>query len=212
MASADLLSGVDGGYGADLYARFLHDRNSVDPSWNAFFAELGDDERSLLSELKGPSWAPKADVTNGHAANGVAAKTQAKTNGAANGVTTAPVSTAVSSLGFDELKVAVRDSIRALMLIRAYRVRGHLLATLDPLGLEKPKFNPELDPSTYGFTDADWDRPIFIDQVLGLTNPTLRQIVDRLKATYCGHIGVEFMHIQEPDQKAWIQERIENIL
>jgi 2-oxoglutarate dehydrogenase E1 component len=210
MASADLLSGVDGGYVADLYARFLHDRNSVDPSWNAFFAELGDDERSLLSELQGPSWAPKPAVTNGHAADGVAVKTQAKTNGVvANGA--GPNLSGAASLGFDELKVAVRDSIRALMLIRAYRVRGHLLATLDPLGLEKPKFNPELDPSTYGFTDADWDRPIFIDQVLGLNNPTLRQIVDRLKATYCGHIGVEFMHIQEPDQKAWIQERIENI-
>jgi 2-oxoglutarate dehydrogenase E1 component len=205
MASANLLSGADSGYVADLYARFLHDRSAVDPSWDAFFSELGDDERSLLSELSGPSWAPKPanDATNGHAANGVLAKGDAKPNGvAANGA---------ASLGFDQLKVAVRDSIRALMLIRAYRVRGHLLATLDPLGLEKPRMNPELDPSTYGFTDADWDRPIFIDQVLGLTNPTLRQIVDRLKATYCGQIGVEFMHIQEPEQKAWLQERIENV-
>jgi 2-oxoglutarate dehydrogenase E1 component len=198
MASADLLSGVDGGYVADLYARFLHDRSAVDPSWNTFFSELGDDERSLLSELSGPSWAPKP-------ANGVA-KAETKTNGVAtNGVMP------TASLGFDQLKVAVRDSIRALMLIRAYRVRGHLLATLDPLGLEKPRMNPELDPSTYGFTDADWDRPIFIDQVLGLNNPTLRQIVDRLRATYCGQIGVEFMHIQEPEQKAWLQERIENV-
>jgi 2-oxoglutarate dehydrogenase E1 component len=205
MASANLLSGVDGGYVADLYARFLRDRNAVDPSWNAFFSELGDDERSLLGELSGPSWAPKLanGATNGHAANGVLAKDDAKTNGvAANGA---------ASLGFDQLKVAVRDSIRALMLIRAYRVRGHLLATLDPLGLEKPRMNPELDPSSYGFTEADWDRPIFIDQVLGLNNPTLRQIVDRLKATYCGQIGVEFMHIQAPDQKAWLQERIENV-
>src|ERR1700722_2086804 len=200
MASANLLSGADSGYVADLYARFLHDRSAVDPSWDAFFSELGDDERSLLSELSGPSWAPKSanGATNGHAANGVLAKGDAKTNGvAANGAV---------SLGFDQLKVAVRDSIRALMLIRAYRVRGHLLATLDPLGLEKPRMNPELDPSSYGFNDADWDRPIFIDQVLGLNNPTLRQIVDRLKATYCGQIGVEFMHIQAPDQKAWLQE------
>src|ERR1700731_3652788 len=102
MASANLLSGADSGYVADLYARFLHDRNAVDPSWNAFFAELGDDERSLLSELSGPSWAPKPAVSNGHS-NGVATK--------ANGRAPAPVSTAVTSLGFDELKVAVRDSI-----------------------------------------------------------------------------------------------------
>ena len=79
MASADLLSGVDSGYVADLYARFLHDRSAVDPSWNTFFSELGDDERSLLSELSGPSWAPKP--ANGHSENGVLAKAETKTNG-----------------------------------------------------------------------------------------------------------------------------------
>jgi 2-oxoglutarate dehydrogenase E1 component len=206
MISADFLSGVDGGYIAQLYARFLQDRNSVDPSWTEIFAELGDDERSLLAELNGPSWVSKPG--NGHV-NATAIEASAP-NGAAkaNGAVTAP---APMALGLDQLKIAVRDSIRALMLIRAYRVRGHLLATLDPLGLERPRMNPELDPATYGFNDADWDRPIFIDQVLGLTNPTLRQIMERLRATYCGHIGVEFMHIQEPDQKAWIQERIENV-
>jgi 2-oxoglutarate dehydrogenase E1 component len=203
----NLLTGVDGGYVADLYARFLHDSTSVDPSWANFFADIGDDERSLLKELEGPSWAPRpvnGDAANGHAGNGLAvAKGSARAAVKPNGLQTA--------LGVEQMQIAVRDSIRALMLIRAYRVRGHLLATLDPLGLEKPKMNPELDPSTYGFTEADWDRPIYIDQVLGLNNPTLRQILARLKATYCGHIGVEFMHIQEPDQKQWIQERIENV-
>jgi 2-oxoglutarate dehydrogenase E1 component len=151
-----------------------------------------------LSELHGPSWAPRP-ATNG-SANGVAAigNGAAKTNGAA----------AVSA---EQMQTAIQASIRALMLIRSYRVRGHLLASLDPLGLEKPRMNPELDPASYGFTEADWDKPIFIDNVLGLSNPTLRQIMERLKATYCGKIGVEFMHIQEPDQKAWIQQRIENI-
>src|SRR3546814_8904651 len=97
------------------------------------------------------------------------------------------------------------------MLIRAYRIRGHLKAKLDPLGLEAPTPHPELDPETYGFTDADWDRPIFINHVLGLETATLREIMDLLEATYCGSIGVEFMHIQDPAQKAWIQERIEQI-
>ncbi len=96
-----------------------------------------------------------------------------------------------------------------MMLIRAYRVRGHLEANLDPLGLEKREVHPELDPATYGFAAADWDRPIFIDHVLGFETATLRQIYDRLRATYCGKIGVEFMHIQDPEQKAWIQERVE---
>ena len=100
-------------------------------------------------------------------------------------------------------------SLRALMLIRSYRVRGHLEAHLDPLGLQVPTPHPELDPRSYGFTDADQDRGIFIDNVLGRESATLREIVSILRETYCGSIGVEFMHIQDPDQKSWIQRRVE---
>ena len=101
------------------------------------------------------------------------------------------------------------DSVRALMMIRAYRMRGHLAADLDPLKLRSPKPQPELDPASYGFSDADLDRPIFIDKVLGLEQATIRQIIDILKRTYCNTLGVEFMHISDPDQKGWIQARIE---
>ncbi|HZD25470.1 MAG TPA: 2-oxoglutarate dehydrogenase E1 component, partial [Alphaproteobacteria bacterium] len=94
-------------------------------------------------------------------------------------------------------------------LIRAYRVRGHLIADLDPLGLARQTYHPDLDPATYGFTEADYDRPIFINYVLGLETATLREILDILRRTYCGSIGVEFMHIISPEEKAWIQERIE---
>ena len=114
-------------------------------------------------------------------------------------------------IGAQQIRAATLDSIRALMLIRAYRVRGHLEADLDPLGLTPQVPHPELDPKTYGFTDADMDRPIFIDHVLGLETATLTEIVKRVRATYCGKIGVEYMHIQDPAQKAWIQERIESI-
>ena len=95
------------------------------------------------------------------------------------------------------------------MLIRAYRVRGHLLADLDPLGLAGNKHHPELDPQTYGFTEADLDREFFLDNVLGLEKATLRRILEILRQTYSAKIGVEFMHIQDPDQKAWIQARME---
>src|SRR3546814_17624720 len=84
------------------------------------------------------------------------------------------------------------------MLIRAYRVRGHLEADLDPLGLKAIEPHPELDPKSYGFTEADMDRPIFIDKVLGLEVASLRKIVEVVRATYCGPIGIEFMHIQDP--------------
>jgi len=109
------------------------------------------------------------------------------------------------------MRAATLDSLRAVMLIRAYRIRGHLIANLDPLALEDKPLHPELDPKSYGFGDDDWDRPIFIDHVLGLETATLTEIIDRLRQTYCGTIGVEFMHIQDPAQKAWIQERIEAI-
>ena len=97
------------------------------------------------------------------------------------------------------------------MLIRAYRINGHLLAKLDPLYLQDQNNHPELAPKTYGFADDDWDRPIFIDYVLGMESATLRQIMEIVKETYCGSIGIEFMHVQDPAQKAWIQERIESI-
>jgi 2-oxoglutarate dehydrogenase E1 component len=104
---------------------------------------------------------------------------------------------------------ATRDSVRALMLIRAYRMRGHFHAKLDPLGIEAPRDREELDPRSYGFVEADFDRKIFLDHVLGLEYGTLREIVALCERTYCQTLGVEFMHITNAAQKAWIQERIE---
>ena len=108
-----------------------------------------------------------------------------------------------------EVERATRDSIRALMLIRAYRARGHFHANLDPLGLEAPKNEEELDPRSYGFGEGDLDRRIFLDNVLGLEFGTVREIVGILRRTYCQTLGVEFLHISSAAQKSWIQERIE---
>jgi 2-oxoglutarate dehydrogenase E1 component len=107
---------------------------------------------------------------------------------------------------------ATLDSIRALMLIRAYRVRGHLKANLDPLKITVSSNHPELDPESYGFKEKDMDRLIFIDNVLGIESATLREIIANLEATYCGTIGVQFMHIQDPEQKAWVQQTLEKVL
>ena len=96
-------------------------------------------------------------------------------------------------------------------MIRAYRIRGHLKAKLDPLDLSEKDPHPELEPSYYGFSPKDWDRPIFIDNALGFEKASLRQIMEALEKTYCGSIGVEYMHIQDPEQKKWIQNRIEQI-
>ena len=120
----------------------------------------------------------------------------------------APVGAAHSAPATDARRAA-RDSIRALALIDAYRTRGHLEARLDPLGLKPPGRYPELDPATYGFEDSDLDRPIYIGGELGLEEAPLREIVSALRRVYCGIIGIEYMHIQDPAQRAWIQQRVE---
>ncbi len=200
-----VLFGPNAKFIADLYARFAEDPGSVDASWQGFFRELNDDARAVIEELRGASWTPKtlADV-NGHG-EGWSAEEAPTTGAVAAGVAGGLDITA------DDVRAATIDSIRALMLIRAYRVRGHLEADLDPLGLKPIEPHPELDPTSYGFTEADFDRPIFINHVLGLEVATLREILAAVRATYCGRIGVEFMHIQDPEQKAWVQERIESI-
>ncbi len=185
--NADFLEG--------LYTQYQANPASVDASWAKVFSELKDDAAELLAARCGPSWAPKTKPQNDNSAKPAPASGKG----------------ASATLSASENRQATLDSIRALMLIRAYRVRGHLIARLDPLGLLKVAPHPELDPATYGFTPADMDRKIFIDHVLGLEVASLNEIISLLKETYCGSIGVEFMHIQDPVQKAWIQERIEGI-
>lgn len=95
------------------------------------------------------------------------------------------------------------------MLIRAYRIRGHLQANLDPLGIEPPVQNAELTFEHWGFSAADIDRPIYLDGVLGLETGTLREVLEILRRTYCGSLGIQYMHIAEPEEKAWLQQRVE---
>src|SRR4051812_24136213 len=109
----------------------------------------------------------------------------------------------------DEIRRASEDSIRAMMLIRTYRVRGHLAANLDPLGLARANIPADLTPEYHGFTPADLDRPIWVCGVLGFEQATVRQIVKVLQDTYCAHIGFEYMHINEVEERRFIQARIE---
>ncbi len=195
MAGVDILasafSGANAAFLGEQYARWATNPQSVDPTFAELFAALNDDARAVLEEATGASWAPK------HPEFAEEAPRQA--------AEAAPV----SALSGEQMRAATIASLRALMLIRSYRVRGHLEARLDPLGLQIPRPHAELDPRSYGFTDNDLDKPIFIDNVLGRESATLREIVTILRETYCGHIGVEFMHIQDPDQKSWIQRRVE---
>ncbi|WP_193185380.1 2-oxoglutarate dehydrogenase E1 component [Nisaea sediminum] len=202
VSDQSFLSGANAPFIGELYERYLQDPSQVDESWRDYFATLHDEVGYVKGDVHGPSWADRGNRViggTGESADGSGPVGEAKPGKAA-----APADGA-------DVRQATMDSLRAIMLIRAYRIRGHLKAKLDPLGLEPPNPHPELDPAEYGFTDDDWDRPIFINHVLGLETATLRQIMDLLERTYCGSIGVEFMHMQDPAQKLWIQERIEQI-
>jgi 2-oxoglutarate dehydrogenase E1 component len=202
------LSGSNADFIAELYERYLKDSKSVDPSWQIFFAELKDDARAITAEMRGASWAPLAEhkiIGNGAGSNG-AAPSPAKSNGAQAAVAGDTKAYAYS----DDAMTMARRSVRALMMIRAYRVVGHMMADLDPLGIKTPQPLDELDPAFWGFSADDYDIPIFIDGVLGLESATLRQIMGILRSTYCQHIGWEFMHVQHHDRKQWLQARIEN--
>ena len=210
FARTSFLYGGNAAFIENLYARYENDPAAVDGEWKAFFESLRDPSAEVLKSARGPSW-KRADwpllvrdelvsALDGQwpeAGQPIAGKIQARAQAAG------------AELTAEAVQRATRDSVRALMLIRSYRIRGHYHANLDPLGLEPPKQSEELDPRSYGFTEADYDRKIFIDGVLGLDFATLREIVAILQRTYCQTLGVEFMHIADPAQKAWIQQRIE---
>jgi len=213
MADLDsILTGSNADYVAELYSRFLSDPNSVDPSWKTFFSDLQDEGRVVLNDLSGASWAPNNQhvIGSGPGDIGIGVPEEEPQPPAVTMMT--PIAQAAAqATGNPDVRAATLDSIRALMLIRSYRVRGHLIARFDPLGLEGNDYHPELDYKSYGYSESDLDRPIFIDNVLGLETATLREILAVLKETYCGNIGVEFMHLQDPEAKAWVQRRIESI-
>jgi 2-oxoglutarate dehydrogenase E1 component len=210
FALTSFLYGGNAAYIEELYSRYEADPASVDAQWQSFFKSLKDDPQSVTKNARGASWKKPnwPQIGNGELVaaldgnwSGVesALGDKIKSKAQAKGV----------ELSQSDVLQATRDSIHALMLIRAYRIRGHFHAKLDPLDLEPEKDEEELDPRSYGFTEADMDRKIFLDKVLGLEFSTMREIVSILRRTYCQTLGVEFMHISNAAQKAWIQERIE---
>ena len=212
--ASSFMQGHNAEYLEQMYARYANDPAAVDESWQAFFRAMGDDEVSVKREAEGPSWAradwppqPTDDWTTALTGEWAPAP---EVKGAGDKIKAKAAATGVE-VSDEQIKRAVLDSIRALMIIRAYRIRGHLVADLDPLGMRDQTPHPELDPKSYGFTEADMDRPIFIDQVLGLQVATMREIMAIVKRTYCGTFALQYMHISNPEEAGWLKERIEGL-
>jgi 2-oxoglutarate dehydrogenase E1 component len=212
--ASSFLQGQNADYIDQLAARFAADPTSVDGQWSEFFRALGDSEIDAKRQAQGPSWAradwppsPTDDLTA--AMTGEWPLAPVKDAKAAGAKIAAKAEEKGVSLSDAQIQRAVLDSIRAIMIIRAYRIRGHLAADLDPLKMNDTSNHPELDPKSYGFSDADMDRPIFLDNVLGLQVASMRQIIEIVKRTYCGTFALQYMHISDPEQAAWLKERIE---
>ncbi len=210
FARTSFLHGANAAYIEDLYERFQENPGSVAADWRAFFTDLKERKEAVLADAHGPSWRPKNGTisADGDLLNALAADWGPEENEIGRKISAKAQEEGVE-VSAEEIAKATRESVRAIMLIRAYRVNGHLIANLDPLQLTPPRSHPELDPASYGFSPDDLDRQIYIDNVLGLKTASLRQIIEILRRTYCGTIGFEFMHISSPEQKQWIQERIE---
>jgi 2-oxoglutarate dehydrogenase E1 component len=211
LAETSFLYGGNAAFVEDLYAKWSADPNSVEASWRAFFASLHDSAADVKRAAGEPTWikagapSPRPDWLS--AIDGLWPAVEAKL-GAKIAERAAPATAAAVST--DAVRAATLDSLRAIMMIRAYRMRGHLKANLDPLGIATtPGDASELDPATYGFSEADFDRPIFLDFVLGLETATITEILGILRRTYCGNVGVQYMHISDPKEKGWLQARIE---
>ncbi len=187
------LAGMNSEFINEFYADYFSDPKSLPESWKNFFDGLSDDEKLVFNDLKGPTWSPEKRFKK------LKEVLEDKKELVEENINTESKSA----------KQASKDSVRAIMLIRAFRIRGHLIANLDPLSIQKKEEHPELRPETYGFTKSDYKRKIFLDGVLGLQYGDLNQILNILKRTYCSTIGYEFMHMGDPDEKAWIRDRIE---
>ena len=197
--ATSFLSGTNAQFLEALYAQYLANPASVDPEWQAYFASLGEQSLTPTQLGRGPAWRrdqkvsrPKDDLTSALA-----------------GEPPVKAAKSASPATAENARAVAQDSIRAVQMVGAYRTIGHFEADLDPLKLSPRPPLPQLDPNFYSFHDAEMDKPIFIDGVLGLGTASPRQIVDLLKRIYCGPIGYEFMHITDAEQKDWLQRRIE---
>ena len=207
MIDTLFLDGANASYIEQIQAQYAANPNSVDPSWQAYFASVGEEVANAKKNADGPSWKRAAwpPDPNGELTSALTGDWGPEQDLAVE----KKVSARMGGATADDIQQATKDSLRALMLIRAYRMRGHMIANLDPLGLQENEPHPELDPASYGFKPEDMDREIFIDGVLGLQTASLNRILEIVRRTYCSTFGIQFMHVSDPEEKSWLQQRIE---
>ena len=205
LDSAELLQGNSAKYLEQMHAKYSDNANELDLKWQEFFMNFNDSTNLKDTTNQNPSWSRKDWPPINGEKYGFGEELQPQFESKIKSKLTQEG----LEINTDELRRAVLDSVRALMLIRAYRIRGHLAAKLDPLKVTENNNLPELDPRTYGFQLEDMNRQIYIDNVLGLELASMKEIIDIVRRTYCGTFALQYMHISNPDESQWLKERIE---
>ena len=172
----------------EMYIRFIEKDPNLPESWKKYFETLDDDIQSVIKEIEGPTWQPNKKRIN--------IKTSSKKN-------------VEKFLHTEDFEVEKNQSIKAIALIRAYRIRGHLIANLDPLGMMDRKYLHELHPEDHGFKKEDYDKKIFLGSYMDAGYASINEILKKLRKVYCSTIGVEYMHISDPTEKVWFRNRME---
>ena len=178
----------------NMYLKYISNDSQLPQGWKEFFDGLGEEKNNILNEIQGPSWTPK--------------KSNIKKTIDQREISMKETSNEIISSAKDYEKIK-EQSVKAIALIRAYRIRGHLIANLDPLGLMERKFLDELHPSDHGFKKEDYNKKIYLREYMDRKYATINEILLFLRKTYCSTIGAEHMHISDPIEKKWFRERME---
>ena len=205
LLNTSFLQGANAQYIENLYVQYVKNPHAIDAELADFFAALGDPANDINHNAQGATWG-RSDWPPSENSDVISALDYSWVQVVKS---SADKAKSIPHASAEDIKTAVLNSIRTIMLVRAFRVRGHLIANLDPLELTEKPPHPELDPKTYGFTDADMNTVIYLDGVLGLKEAKLSEIYDILQRTYGGTFAIEFMHIYDPAEKNWLQNRIE---
>ncbi len=180
----------------EMYVKFINKDPSLSESWIEYFSSVDEDMKILVDEINGPSWKPFSKKINIEDVEKTAKENEKNKDNS-------------SKFNFQVIANSNKNSISAVALIRAYRLRGHLLSKLDPLELMKSEYLDELHPEYYGFKKEDYDKEIFLNGIINKKSANIREILRFLKKTYCGPIGYEYMHISNPTERMWFRDRVE---
>jgi 2-oxoglutarate dehydrogenase E1 component len=191
------LQGGNSSFIKDQYLKYLNNPKSIPQSWSDFFDGLGESKEVIKREILGPSWAPIKKSNEVRQISKESFNEKEDSNIIEN----------TQSQHISEKEK--EQSVKAIALIRAYRIRGHLIANLDPLGMLERKYLYDLHPNDHGFEKEDYNKKIYLNGYMDRDYATISEIISFLKKTYCSTIGSEYMHISEPVEKKWFRERIE---